>query len=86
VDISYLPERLLSLAHFLHERSISANDDLAPYYIAKERMAVLLNLTRVIGLLTAALVLWIKGPTLELFFLPPREELPAPASSTDTRL
>jgi hypothetical protein len=67
VDVTYLPERLFALSHYMSQRSILApRDYMTSYYLIITAFA----LVRTLALFIAAALFWKCGPRVEKLFSP----------------
>lgn len=65
VELTYLPERVLALSHYLGQRSVFATSDyLSRYY----QWILIFNLVRLAVFLAAGVLLWRFGPKIERLF------------------
>lgn len=77
LDISYLPERFISLNHYT--RVVNSIGDsgvgaYSVYYLTYDRVGMAFLFARIAALLTLTLVLWNCGPWVERLLLPKIEE------------
>jgi hypothetical protein len=72
LDISYLPERLVSLSHYEHMASVTAATE-SDYFQALGRVGIIFMLMRIAGLLVLAAIFWNCGPWFERVLLPKRD-------------
>jgi len=72
LEISYLPERLVSLSHYQHMGTALAATE-ADYFQALGRVGIAFMLMRIAGLLILTVVFWNCGPWFESVLLPKRD-------------
>jgi len=76
VDVTYLPERLFALVHYLGRRSVLLQHDyLNSYYL----LVTALSAFRIMVLSVAASVFWKCGPWIEAFFTNQQDQHEAPS-------
>ncbi len=73
LDISYLPERFVSLSHYERIGSIVAATETDSYFQALGRVGIAFMLVRIAGLLVLAVIFWNCGPWFETVLLPKRD-------------
>lgn len=81
-EASYLPERFMTLHHYLKE-ALATKDtvafDYAAYYVSLERVDIAFFFGRIAFTLLMALVFWNCGPWIARFLLPERNSAPPAA-------
>ncbi|MGA8150320.1 MAG: hypothetical protein WB952_05180 [Terriglobales bacterium] len=65
VELSYLPEQVLSLSHAVSERSVLATGD---YWSRYHWMLAVLTALRMLALFLASILFWRCGPQVEALF------------------
>jgi hypothetical protein len=73
IEATYLPERLFSLYHFAHLRSVLLSNFDVNYYTTSDRIEVVSLIARIMGLLTLSVVFWRCDPWVERVVLPKQE-------------
>jgi hypothetical protein len=72
LDISYLPERLVSLSHYQHMGTALAGTE-AEYFQTLGRVGIAFMMMRIAGLLILAAIFWNCGRWLESILSPRRD-------------
>jgi hypothetical protein len=67
VEVTYLPERLYALSHYMSERSALATHD---YWTSHYLIVTAFDLVRMLALFLAAALFWRCGPRVETLFSP----------------
>jgi hypothetical protein len=73
LEITTLPDRLVSLHHYTRRISNSAASEFDYYYRSLDQMGIAFMFARVTGLLLFAFFFWNCGPWIERVLLPKRE-------------
>jgi hypothetical protein len=74
LDISYLPERFISLNHHARLINTVGVSEVGNYYLNYDRVGTALLFGRIAGLLALTLVLWSCAPWVERLLLPKCED------------
>ncbi|MGD0506635.1 MAG: hypothetical protein ABSA27_02490 [Terriglobales bacterium] len=78
VDVTYLPEHLFALSHYMSQRSVLALHD---YWATHYLIVAVLDLVRLLALFYAAALFWRCGPRVEALFSPQQDNQQPPAES-----
>jgi hypothetical protein len=83
LDASYMPERFMSLHHYVQEAQLAASVrnsstfELTAYYVSLDRTEIAFFFGRIAFLLLMALLFWNCGPRIARFLLLERKTSPA---------
>ena len=73
LEISYLPERVVSLMHRAHSFSAQGDAESANYWSSYDQVGVAFMCARIVGLLVLTAIFWNSAPWIERMLAPTRE-------------